>query len=324
MDLTLTAEQRDLRDGLRAYLKDAWAPDRLRAASDAPGLDRREWSALSDMGVFAVLAPETDGGLGLGTVDAAIVFEELGRALVPGPLTATLLAADHLPAARAGEAVVTAVDLRDHTLLAEHPDSSTHLILVDDDGLFLLPANALPTPPAARPLDPLTPVAALPGGLVASERGERIGSASDARRWRLRGAVLTAALQTGIAQGALDLAVRYVKERTQFGRPVGSFQAVKHLLADCLVRTDLARATVHAAALTIEAPETGDPDEAAAAAKVLADDAAVTGGRTCVQVHGGMGFTWEVLAHLYLKRAWLLETGYGSAHEHALRLAEAL
>jgi alkylation response protein AidB-like acyl-CoA dehydrogenase len=136
--------------------------------------------------------------------------------------------------------------------------------------------------------------------------------------------VLTAALQVGLAQGGLDLAVRYAKERTQFDRLIGSFQAVKHLLAESLARVDLARAAVLVAALTIDDPQAGDTAEAVSAAKILADDAATQGGRCCVQVHGGMGFTWEVLAHLYLKRAWLLETCFGLPDEHAARLAAAL
>jgi alkylation response protein AidB-like acyl-CoA dehydrogenase len=151
-----------------------------------------------------------------------------------------------------------------------------------------------------------------------------IGSAADAAHWRQRGAALTSALQVGVAQGGLDLAVRYAKERTQFDRVIGSFQAVKHLLAESLVRVDLARAAVLVAALTIDDPQAGDPDEAVSAAKILADDAATAGGRSCVQVHGGMGFSWEVLAHLFLKRAWVLETAFGRSDEHAMRLAAAL
>ena len=267
--------------------------------------------------------------MGLGWADAVILFEELGRALAPGPLVATflaagpVLAAGAVPGAATGDAVVTAIDTRDAHAVLEYPADATHLVVVDDAGLFLLP----PPPDAvasARPLDPLTPVAPLAPARVHPEAGERVGSAAGAARWRLAGALLTAALQVGVGQGALDLAVRYAREREQFGRPVGSFQAVKHLLADALARVDLARAAVLVAALTLDDPECGDPAEAVSSAKVLADDAAAANGRTGVQVHGGMGFTWEVLAHLYLKRAWLWETAYGTAAEHALILAGML
>ncbi|GAA3978782.1 hypothetical protein GCM10023085_71470 [Actinomadura viridis] len=333
MDLTMSADQRDLRAGLRDYLDDHWTPGRLRSVADAPALDREDWSALAELGVFGLELPEERGGAGLGLADAAIVFEELGRALVPGPLVATFLAAGMVGGVSDGGAVVTALDTAGPVPVVEHLDAATHVVLIGDDGLHLVPSGALRAAPAAAPLDPLTPVRRVTGP---PPPGERIGTAADAARWRSRGAVLTAALQVGVAQGALDLAVRYAGEREQFGRAVGSFQAVKHLLADSLVRVDLARAAVWTAALTLDDPhgdergdergsERGDdPGEAVASAKILADDAASANGRCCVQVHGGMGFTWEVTAHLYLKRAWLLETCHGTAGEHARRLAEAL
>lgn len=324
MDLTLSADQRALRAGLRDYLQDTWTPERLRRAAESSTVDGKDWRNLAELGIFGLNLPEAAGGTGLGMADAVIVFEELGRALVPGPLVATFLAAGLVPGAEDGGAVVTMLDADEPVGVVEHLGSATHVVVIDD-GLFLLPADELTATPAAIPLDPLTPVASVSVSL--GSLGERIGSAADAARWRLRGATLTAALQVGVAKGGLDLAVRHASERTQFGRPVGSFQAVKHLLADSLVRIDLARAAVLVAALTIDDPAAGDPDAADAAvsvAKILADDAATAGGRTCVQVHGGMGFTWEVLAHLYLKRAWLLATAFGSADEHAVRLADAL
>lgn len=321
MDLTLSDDQRDLRSGLRDLLGDRWTPDRLRAASQAPALDAKDWRALADLGVFGLVRPEADGGSGLGLIDAAIVFEELGRALVPGPLVGTFLAAGFVPGADDGSAVVTALDIDAPVLFAEHLGSAAQVVLISDSGLRLLPAGALPSEAVSLPLDPLTPVWRLPGS---PQEGKAVGDAEDAARWRLLTTVLTAALQVGVAQGALDLAVRYAKERSQFGRVIGSFQAVKHLLAEALVRVDLARAATWTSALTVDDPQAGDPGEAAAAAKILADDAATANGRTCVQVHGGMGFTWEVLAHLYLKRAWLLETCGGTADDHAHHLATSL
>jgi alkylation response protein AidB-like acyl-CoA dehydrogenase len=316
VDLTPSADQRALRAGLRDFLDDNWTPERLRRAADNPAVDGKDWQALAELGIFGLTLPEAAGGMGLGMADAVIVFEELGRALVPGPLVATFLAAGHVP----DGAVVTMLDADDPAGVVEHPGSATHVVVTGADGLFLLPADRLTATPAAIPLDPLTPVAQVGSRPL----GERIGSAADAARWRLRGAALTAALQVGVAKGGLDLAVRHALARTQFGRPVGSFQAVKHLLADSLVRIDLARAAVLVAALTIDDPQAGDPAAAVSVAKILADDAATEGGRTCLQVHGGMGFTWEVLAHLYLKRAWLLATAFGSADEHAQRLAADL
>jgi alkylation response protein AidB-like acyl-CoA dehydrogenase len=341
VDLTLNADQRDLQAGLRRYLRDAWPAERLRAAAGAPAIDRKDWLGLAELGVFGVTLPEACGGLGLGMADAAIVFEELGRALVPGPLVATYLAAELVPGPVPGSPVtgspvpgspgpvpgsepVTMLDLRDPVPVVEHLASAAHLVVVSDDGLFLLPADGAAATAAEYPLDPLTPVWHLTAAAGLQARGERIGSAADAVSWRRRGALLVSALQVGVAQGGLDLAVDYARERVQFGRVIGSFQAVKHLLAESLVRVDVARAAVLVAALTLDDPQAGDPAEAVSAAKVLADEAASAGGRCCVQVHGGMGFTWEVLAHLYLKRAWYAETCFGQADEHAASLAGAI
>ena len=320
MDLTLNADQLALRSGMREYVADRWDADRLRAATADPAPGGEDWKELAELGVFGLTVPEPHGGMGLALSDAAIVFEELGAALVPGPLVPTILAAGVVAGAANGDAIVTMLDAAAPVPLVEHAGIATHVVVVAADGLFLLPAAELPVTPVEIPLDPLTPVAVVADGREL--RGERIGTAADAAAWRRRGTVLTAALQVGVAQGGLDLAVRYAKERVQFGRVIGGFQAVKHLLAESLVRVELARAAVLSAAVMADNPGSGDPAREAAMAKVLADDAATAGGRTCVQVHGGMGFTWEVLAHLYLKRAWVHETAFGTADEHAAFLAE--
>jgi alkylation response protein AidB-like acyl-CoA dehydrogenase len=152
-------------------------------------------------------------------------------------------------------------------------------------------------------------------------QGERV---ADAVTVRVQGAILAAALMVGSAQAVTDLAVAYAKERDQFGRPIGSFQAVKHILADMAVRASVAQAAVYAAGVTFDDPSVGDPVRAASAAKVTAGHAAVTNGRGAIQVHGGMGFTWEVDAHLHLKRSWVLDTQFGSVDHHAELLAELL
>jgi len=331
MDLMPSAEQRDMRAALREFLADTWTPGRLRAAADGAAFDHGAWKSLAGFGVFAMaLAPE-DGGLGLGLADVVIAFAELGRALAPGPVTGTFLAAGLVPGAADGDAVVGVLDSRDPVAVVEHPAAVTDLLVLDDDGVYRVPVQALSQERLSPrdfpvPLDPLTPVAAV---AVRPADGQRLADGREAARLRLTGALLTAALQAGVAQGALDLAVRYAGQRVQFGRPVGSFQAVKHLLADALARVDLARAATLAAGVVADDPASAelagtDARGAVAAAKVLADEAAAANGRTCVQVHGGMGFTWEVLAHLYAKRAWALETAFGSADEHAGYLADSL
>jgi alkylation response protein AidB-like acyl-CoA dehydrogenase len=113
-------------------------------------------------------------------------------------------------------------------------------------------------------------------------------------------------------------------ERQQFGVPIGSFQAIKHLLADMYVRLEIARAEVYAAAATVANPTIGDPHRASSAAKLLAGEAAMTNARSAVQILGGMGFTWEMLPHYYLKRAWVLENTFGTVQDHSLRLSAAI
>ena len=141
---------------------------------------------------------------------------------------------------------------------------------------------------------------------------------------RRSGTVLAAAMLVGAAQGALDVAQAYALEREQFDRPIGSFQAVKHLLADMYIRSGLAQSATYAAAAVLQEPGHDDPVRAASAAKLLAADAAIANAGTAVQVLGGMGFTWDMLPNHLLKRAWVLEHAFGEADHHAAALGTRL
>ena len=154
--------------------------------------------------------------------------------------------------------------------------------------------------------------------------GSPLGGRDLSTRWRRDGAVLTAALQVGSAGWSTDLATAYAKARKQFGRAIGGFQAIKHICADMVVRAEVARVAVQAAAVTIAQPDVGDPWAAALGAKLLADEAALANGKSCIQVHGGMGFTWEVPAHLAFKRARVLATQFGTDDELAEWLGDSL
>jgi len=248
-------------------------------------LDRRFWRALGELGVFSLRLPEADGGAGLGLPEAVLVFEEVGAALVPGPLVATHLAAGVVPGAATGETVVAAADGR----LVEWLDEAD-VVLPGAEGAVAL-----------RSVDPLTPLHRVP----APARVEPVA------------VLLTAAEQVGTASRVCGLAVQHARTREQFGQPIGAFQAVKHLCAQLLVRVEVARVAVYAAAVT------GDPVDIAAA-RLLADDAAVRGARDCLQVHGGMGFTWESEVHLHLKRAWVRAQRGGGSTESEELLADDL
>ncbi|RSS35604.1 acyl-CoA dehydrogenase, partial [Streptomyces sp. WAC07061] len=255
------------------------------------GVDRSLWRELGEAGFFSLRLPESEGGAGLGLPEAVLVFEEAGRVLLPGPLVATHLAAGVVPGAASGAAVVTAFDL-DGPLVAHLGGADAVL------GMPEVPAGV-----PVRSADPLTPL----------WRARGVPPAG----YRDTGALLTAALQAGSALRTVELAVRYAGEREQFGQPIGGFQAVKHLCSGMLVRAEVARTAVYAAAVT------GDPAEIAAA-KLLADGAAVRGARDCLQVYGGMGFTWEADVHLHLKRAWVRAEQWRTAAGAEELLAEAL
>ena len=307
MDFELSDGQQSLRDGVRKLCEGRFPIDVVRG-----GFDRGRWGELADAGVFALRLPESDGGVGLGLAEAVLVFEELGRALVPGPVVGS-----HLAAGVVGDADVVTVVERGAPVV-DHLGVADAVVVIDDAGVWRVDPASVDADDVAEPLDPLTPVSRLQ---VALPQGEQVAGADVAARWRVEGGVLTAALCLGLAEASTDLAVAYAKEREQFGKPIGAFQAVKHLCADMLVLAEVARAAVYAAGVTGDDPSVGDPVRAASVAKVSAGEAAVANGKACIQVHGGMGFTWEVDAHLYLKRAWLLDQAFGSSDEHAARLA---
>ena len=135
---------------------------------------------------------------------------------------------------------------------------------------------------------------------------------------------LVAGAVGGVAGTALETTRRYALQREQFGVPIGSFQAVQHLLADMYVRTALARSATYAAAAVLDDPEVGDANRASAAAKLLAGEAALANARAAIQVHGGVGFTWEMLPNYLLKRAWVLEHAFGDAEAHARAIGASI
>ncbi len=323
MDLELSADETALAEGTRSFCKGRVPLERVRDLEKSGGVDRSLWRELGETGVFSLKLPEADGGAGLGMVAATVAFEELGRALVPGPVVACHLAAGMIEGAATGEKVVGLVT-RDSghpgPALVEHWEGLDVLLVLDGEGVWLLDRGEIEGASVERPLDPLTPVHVV----ERLPRGDLLLGSADAAAWRRCGATLVAALCLGVAEATMDLAVAYAKHRHQFDRPIGSFQSVKHMLADMLVRTEVARASVYASAATLDDPAVGDVDRAVTVGKLEAGDAAMANGQACVQVHGGMGFTWDMDAHLYLKRAHVLDTLFGSAQHQAETMARYL
>jgi hypothetical protein len=202
----------------------------------------------------------------------------------------------------------------------EHAAEVDAILILRSDGVFVCTGSEIPPFEDLSPLDPLTPV----GRCDALPRGVRYGDVRDARDMRLLGTVLCAALQLGVSSTALEVSRRYAQGREQFGVPIGSFQAVQHLLADMYVRTALARSATYAAAAVLDDAEVGDPMRASSAAKLLAGEAALENARAAIQVHGGIGFTWEMLPNYLLKRAWVPEHAFGDADPHASAIGDSI
>ncbi|MFI8189465.1 acyl-CoA dehydrogenase family protein [Streptomyces sp. NPDC085946] len=348
-DLLYSEEEEALRAAVRDLLTDHCdaAAVIARVESDAPH-DRSLWKALGDgMGLAGLLVPEERGGQGATHREAAVVLEELGRAVAPVPyLTSAVVATEALLACEddggllaglaagrtigalavglhtAPEAPFKTARLQDGTLhgeltgIADAAVADVLLVPADDGGLYAVRADAVTVTPQVS-LDLTRPVATV---LLRGARGVRLGAAEPAVRRALRaGAALLASEQLGVAEWALTETVRYLKERKQFNRPVGGFQSLKHRLAQLWLEVVGLRAAARNAA---DALATGqDADVAAAVAQACAAPVAVRAAEEALQLHGGIGMTWEHPAHLYLKRAKADSLAYGTAGAHRAALA---
>jgi alkylation response protein AidB-like acyl-CoA dehydrogenase len=354
MNFRLDEAQVELQDTVRRFCADRFALGQVADREGQP-TDRPVWKDLGTLGVLGLLVPESDGGTGLGAVEAAVVFDQLGSHLVTGPVLWSVLAAPLVDGVVSGDRLVGGIENHrtgdrlvsqppgsggwpagegrgaenPHIVqspgiegphLVEHAAELDALLVLRPDGVFVVPDDELTPPHELTPFDPLTPV----GRYRALPPGEQVGGAEDASRLRLLGTVLTAAMLLGVSARALEVARSYAFEREQFGVPIGSFQAIKHMLADMYVRTAMARSATYAAAAVVDDPRVGDPPRSVAAAKLLSGEAAVDNSGAAVQVLGGMGFTWEMLPHYLLKRAWVLEHAFGTADEHALAVGTAV
>jgi alkylation response protein AidB-like acyl-CoA dehydrogenase len=326
MDFDLSEDQLALRDGARELLDRYASPDKVREhTTSGAAFDRALWDAMVEQGWLGVEVSEDEGGIGLGAVEVAVLAEELGAHAAPAPFVSTVLAVDAFRQAGAGEWVerLLAGDVRACVAWnVSHPvayaPSSTVAVVCGLDSLF---AVELPAPAEREPAMDLTREL----GWLDVDGLPRIDLGDARARDHLldRGATFTAADLLGGANRALDMAVQYAKDRVQFGRPIGSFQAVKHRCADMLVDVEGMRSTVYWAAWCIGA---GDSDAAVAAstAKIWCSDASKRVMASALQVHGGIGFTWEHDLHFFLKRAQLDQLAFGDASFHRARLTAQL
>lgn len=312
MNLELDDDQRNLvaaATDVCAALSADW-----RAIPTAAAVDPTSLKALADVGILGVRHPEPEG-TGLGPVEAVLAAQPCGAALAP---TALLVWADlvgpAIPGVLTGAVSVTGAfaPQRDFSF----GGATDVTIVVDGGGAYALDSDSVQWEPLPQ-VDPATPRALIHG--ATSPAGRLIADPDTVERWHWQYQVLVAAHLVGIGRGAVDASVAYAKDRNQFGRPIGSFQAIKHLLADAHTAVEMARSQVLVAALCWAENDPHAPDQALAAA-VVAGRSALLAAETAIQVHGGMGFTSEAIPHLYYKRTLLLQHELSGAGVSARRL----
>ncbi|ANP53452.1 alkylation response protein AidB-like acyl-CoA dehydrogenase [Streptomyces griseochromogenes] len=347
-DLLYSEEEEALRAAVRDLLTDHCAPADVivRTESDAPH-DLALWKSLAEgMGLAGLLVPEAQGGQGATHREVAVVLEELGRAVAPVPyLTSAVVATEALLACADEElltrlasgrtigvlavglhtapgAALKPVRLEDGALhgeltgIADAAAADVLLVPADDGGLYAVAAGAV-TITEQVSLDLTRPLATV---TLDGATGRRIGDAEPAVRRALRAAVgLLASEQLGVAEWVLTETVRYLKERKQFNRPVGGFQALKHRLAQLWLEVVNLRAAARDAADALASGE--DADVRVAVAQAYAAPVAVHAAEEALQLHAGIGMTWEHPIHLHLKRAKADSIAFGTAGAHREALA---
>ena len=322
-------------------------------ATDAPaGYDEAVWSAMAEQGWLAIELPEDESGLGLGMVELAVLCEEIGRRLVAAPFLPTIVALGALCGEEARADAATkewreALGLGDavgcvaaapgpNGLTVSGPEGRARLsgrtppvayapsadvaVVIADDGVYGVDLRAEGRPAPLSAMDRTRELGVL---TFDGTPARFLGGGEAAARLVDRAATLASAEMLGAADHVLALTVQYAKDRVQFGKPIGSFQAVKHMLADALVDVEGMRSTAYYAAWCAAA---GDEEGSLSAsmAKAWCSDASRRVMAAGLQVHGGIGFTWEHDMHLYLKRAQLDQVSYGDAAAHRERIATIL
>jgi alkylation response protein AidB-like acyl-CoA dehydrogenase len=369
MQLVFDTEQEDLRRAVRRFLENEVPLSTVRTLMDTPDAhDPTLWRRMAEeLGLQGLMIPEEHGGSGAGFVELAVVQEEMGRAVLPGPFFSTAVLAvsairdsgddeaakDLLPGIADGSTIATLAvteaegrwelgttaataqpsgqgwaltgvksyvpdgALADLLLVVARTEAGLSLFAVDGSAAGLT-RTPLPTLDQTRPLARIE-LDGVAGRLVGAD-----GVAAGTVQCTLhKSAVALALEQVGGAQAALDMAVAYAKQRVQFGQLIGSFQAIKHKAADVMLQVESARAAAYYGAWAVAA----DSDEVpavASLAKAYCSDAYFHAAAENIQIHGGIGFTWEHDAHLHLKRAEATRLWLGDPSWHRARLADAI
>ena len=314
MNLLLTPDQLELGDSVRSYLAGTHGPDVLRRLDAGPNRDPAVWQGLVDMGLPGLCVPESAGGLGLGLLDAALIAVECGRFCLAEPLVDTaFVAAPLLAGTPASGEILAQIAAGSARIALAHPlnpwiadlETATHWL-----GTSLSPVTSGDFSTTAASVDPLRNLSA---PLETAENPALLNHA----------ALMSAAQLIGLAEAMLQQATDYAKIRSQFGQPIGAFQAVKHQLASAAVALEFARPAVWVAAQALHDGLATAP-AAVSHAKIAAGDAATNIAETAIQVHGAMGYTYEVDLHFWMKRSWALTAAWGDRAFHLARLDAAV
>jgi alkylation response protein AidB-like acyl-CoA dehydrogenase len=356
MQFGLSESQEFLKDSARKFFAGECPSAEMRRLMETDtAYDAALWSKLTDQGYTGVIFPEAYGGVGLGKVELMLLMEEAGRALLPGPFFSTVVLAGAVldavashahkqkylapichGAARATVAILESSaswNPRDVQLTASNGKLSGEKYFVSDaavaDFIIVVASNGVFVVNAKAPGLKISPMTAMDLTrklyVVACNNtpAEEISASTDlARAFDVATAALCAELVGGM-QRTLDITVEYAKTRKQFGKAIGTFQAVQHQCADMYLETESSRSAVYYAGWALE-ENSPDASTAVSIAKMYASDAARTVGNRGIQIHGGMGFTWENDVHLYYRRAKGSETAFGDATFHRERIASAV
>jgi alkylation response protein AidB-like acyl-CoA dehydrogenase len=328
MNFDFTDDQQAIKRTAADMLADRFKLAKVRELAEAERYDDANWAEFSELGWPGIFIDEEHGGQGLGTVELVILAEELGYALAPVPFLSNAAAglalqyagtddqqAQWLPGIASGEARGTAGRIRDgEANLVPDADGAAVIVLLEGDSGTVHAA-------ADCDIEPIDTIDATRRFARVTPKGAGEPLAGDAAPAADRIAVAIAAEITGVAQHAMEMAVDYARDRKQFDRPIGAYQGVSHRCADMLRMVESTRSLVYWAAWSAEAePET--LPLAAAMAKAQASDAGWDVTASSLQVHGGIGFTWEHDLHFFLKRARTDAPLFGAAKEHRDRVAE--
>jgi len=332
MDFTFSEDQLLFQDSVRDFLANEVTPEKIRASWETQdGRDPALWQQIVEMGLPGITVPEEFGGLGMSELDFILLAQECGYVALPEPLVHTCLvavpmlqalggelAAQWLPKIAAGEAKVV-VGL-EQNLLVEDAHTADLLLIQKGTELFALTPQQV-TLRHNESIDPSRKLYAVEfdGSVQPVASGEQATYLVNAAL--NRGALACAAQSLGLAQRMIDMTVLYTTDRHQFGKPIGSFQAVKHHMANIAVCLEYAKAPVYRAAYAIANGQASASCNVSHA-KIVACEAAKLAAKNTIQAHGAMGYTWEVDLHIFMKKSWALANTWGDEGFHKTRVSD--